>query len=84
MVQGIEMFKAEFSQFSSQYVLIGGTACSILLEERNSEFRATKDLDIVLVIEALREDFVEAFCSFIEKLYLASHLLPYHKTDFLS
>ena len=67
MVQGIEKFKAEFSQFSSQYVLIGGTACSILLEERNSEFRATKDLDIVLVIEALREDFVEAFSSFIEK-----------------
>ncbi|MBQ2592209.1 MAG: nucleotidyl transferase AbiEii/AbiGii toxin family protein [Candidatus Riflebacteria bacterium] len=67
MVQGIEKFKAEFSQFSDQYVLIGGTACSIILEERNSEFRATKDLDIVLVIEALREDFVEAFCSFIGK-----------------
>ena len=67
MVHGIDKFKAEFSQFSDQYVLIGGTACSLILEERNSEFRSTKDLDIVLVIEALREDFVEAFCSFIKK-----------------
>ena len=50
MVHGIDKFKAEFSQFSDQYVLIGGTACCLILEERNSEFRATKDLDIVLVI----------------------------------
>ena len=57
MVHGIDKFKAEFSQFSDQYVLIGGTACSLILEERNSEFRSTKDLDIVLVIEALKEDF---------------------------
>ena len=67
MVHGIERFKSEFSQFAEQYVLIGGSACSLILEDLNSEFRATKDLDIVLVVEALKEDFVKAFCDFIEK-----------------
>ena len=67
MVHGIEKFKSEFSQFAEQYVLIGGSACSLILEELNSEFRATKDLDIVLVVEALKEDFVKAFCDFVEK-----------------
>lgn len=67
MVHGIEKFKTEFSQFAEQYVLIGGSACSLILEDLNSEFRATKDLDIVLVVEALKEDFVKAFCDFVEK-----------------
>ena len=67
MVHGIEKFKSEFSQFTEQYVLIGGSACSLILEDLNSEFRATKDLDIVLVVEALKEDFVKVFCDFVEK-----------------
>ena len=67
MVHGIEKFKSEFSRFSGQYVLIGGSACSLIFEELGSEFRATKDLDIVLIVEVLDEDFVKAFCSFIEK-----------------
>lgn len=67
MVHGIEKFKSEFSKFTEQYVLIGGSACSLILEDLNSEFRATKDLDIVLVVEALEEDFVKAFCDFVEK-----------------
>lgn len=67
MVHGIEKFKSEFSRFSGKYVLIGGSACSLIFEELGSEFRATKDLDIVLIVEALDEDFVKAFCSFIEK-----------------
>ena len=67
MVHGIEKFKLEFSKFADQYVLIGGSACSLILEKLNNEFRTTKDLDIVLVIEALNEDFVETFFSFIGK-----------------
>ena len=67
MVHGIDKFKTEFSQYAEQYVLIGGSACSLILEDLNSEFRATKDLDIVLVVEALKEDFVKTFCDFVEK-----------------
>jgi len=48
-------------------VLIGGTACSLAMEEVGLEFRATKDLDIVLCVEALDGDFVGAFWEFIRK-----------------
>lgn len=66
MVYGIEKFKEYFSDYTGQYVFIGGTACSILLEEIGTDFRATKDLDIVLIIEALHGDFISTFWRFIE------------------
>ncbi len=50
MVHGIEVFREYFKEYSHQYVLIGGTACDILLDDLGSSFRATKDLDIVLII----------------------------------
>ncbi|MDD3926722.1 MAG: hypothetical protein PHT33_08700 [bacterium] len=33
MVYGIERFKEYFSDYTEQYILIGGTACAILLDE---------------------------------------------------
>lgn len=52
MVSGIEKFKEFFSEYKEQYVLIGGAACDIVMEESAGEFRATKDLDLVLIVEA--------------------------------
>lgn len=66
MVYGIEKFKEYFSDYTGQYVFIGGTACDILLDEIGASFRATKDLDIVLIIEALDESFGFKFWEFIE------------------
>jgi hypothetical protein len=65
MVIGLDRFKAHFEPFADRYVLIGGTACSIAMEDVGLEFRATKDLDIVLCVEALDGDFVKAFWEFI-------------------
>jgi len=53
MVKGLEKFRQHFRSFPGQYVLIGGAACDLLMEEAGLEFRATKDLDIVLIVEAL-------------------------------
>lgn len=53
MVHGLEKFKEYFADHTSQYVFIGGTACDILMDELGTSFRATKDLDMVLIIEAL-------------------------------
>jgi hypothetical protein len=66
MVRGLNIFKNHFAGYSDQYVLIGGTACSLALEGAGLDFRATKDLDIVLHIEALKATFVEAFWDFIK------------------
>lgn len=65
MVRGIDVFLAHFRNFSDRYALIGGTACDMAMNEAGLDFRATKDLDIVLWVEALDEPFVTAFWAFI-------------------
>lgn len=66
MVHGLEKFKEYFESHANQYVFIGGTACDILMDEIGVQFRATKDLDIVLIIEALDAAFGEIFWKFVE------------------
>ena len=66
MVHGLEKFKAYFEDYTNQYVFIGGTACDILMNELGAPFRATKDLDMVLIIDALDASFGETFWKFIE------------------
>lgn len=66
MVRGIDIFKNYFDGYTGQYVFIGGTACDIILGKQGIDFRATKDFDIVLLIEALDEKFVQTFMNFIE------------------
>jgi hypothetical protein len=66
MVKGLELFASHFASYSNQYVLIGGTACSLVMEDAGLDFRATKDLDIVLYIEALDAQFVNALWQFIK------------------
>lgn len=73
MVKGIDRFRAHFADHEHQYVLIGGAACELLMDEAGLDFRATKDLDIVLIVEALDPAFAESFWSFIEEGGYDSH-----------
>ena len=66
MVRGLDLFREYFAGHTDQFVLIGGTAATLAMEEAGLEFRATKDLDIVLHVEALRPEFSEAFWNFVE------------------
>jgi hypothetical protein len=50
VVKGLDVFQNHFARYADQYVLIGGTAATLAMEEAGLEFRATKDLDIVLHI----------------------------------
>ena len=65
LTHGLEKFKEYFIGFENQYVLIGGTACSVLFEDFGSDFRTTKDLDMVLIVEALTKEFAEKFFDFV-------------------
>ena len=67
MVKGLELFREHFAGLGDQYVLIGGTAATLAMDQAGLEFRATKDLDIVLHIEALTPAFGTAFWAFVEK-----------------
>ena len=66
MVTGLDIFRKHFADFTDRYVLIGGAACDLVMAEAGLEFRVTKDLDIVLCIEALDADFARAFWSFVQ------------------
>ena len=66
MVDGLDIFREHFASYADRYVLIGGTAASIAMDELGVEFRVTKDLDIILIVEALDLEFVEVFWQFVE------------------
>lgn len=66
MVRGLEIFKAHFKGHEDKFILIGGTATGIVLDGAGLEARTTKDLDIVLIVEALDAGFATTFWTFIE------------------
>ena len=65
MVRGIESFRNYFAGDEDKYVLIGGTACDIAFSNNDAVFRATRDLDLVLLVEALTPEFGRKFWDYI-------------------
>ena len=65
MVRGIESFRDWFHDYKDQYVIIGGTACDLLMREEGLDFRATKDIDMVLIIEAVDSSFGKHFWEYV-------------------
>lgn len=66
MVNGLDTFKEFFKGFEDNYVIIGGTACEIHEDLYAQTPRATKDIDIILVVEALSAEFTAKFWEFIK------------------
>lgn len=61
MVKGLETFREYFKGFESCYALIGGAACDYWLSRVGLQARVTKDLDLVIIIEALTSSFIARF-----------------------
>ena len=66
MVKGIDKFREFFADFAENYIVIGGTACEIYEEQYAQIPRATKDIDMILIVEALSADFVAQFWEFVK------------------
>lgn len=66
MVTGIDRFREWFRGYEDQYAIIGGTACDLLMSEDGMDFRATKDIDLVLIVEAITPDFGRQFWQFVK------------------
>jgi len=66
MIRGLDVFREHFADYRKAFVLIGGVACHEWLSTPGLEFRATKDMDMVLIVEALDAAFVKRFWEFIE------------------
>jgi hypothetical protein len=67
MVKGLELFRDWFAGFEDCYALIGGAACDLWMGERGLDFRATKDLDIVLAFENERPAFGKKLWAFVKQ-----------------
>ena len=67
MVLGFDSFKKWFEGYDDQFVIIGGTACDILMSEDGQDFRATKDIDMVLIVESLTPDFGRRFWEYVKE-----------------
>ena len=66
MIPGLDVFKDYFRDYKDNYVLIGGSALDIILEDTAIKARVTKDLDIVLIAESMTPDFGRQFWRFIK------------------
>lgn len=67
MVGGIDSFTNWFRGYQDQYVIIGGTACDMLIGSRGGDFRATKDIDMVLIVEAMTPEFGRRFWEYVKE-----------------
>lgn len=67
MINGFIKFKERFHGFENQYVIIGGTACTLIMEDEELAFRATKDIDIVLIVESITAEFFRQFWDYIKE-----------------
>ena len=65
-VFGIDKVLNYLRDHADSYVVIGGTATKILLEESGLDFRETKDFDIVLLAEASNTEFAKNLVNFLK------------------
>ena len=67
MVMGMDSFREKFKEYSDCYTVIGGAACDILMTEADLPFRATKDIDMILIMEDRSQAFGKVFWEYIKE-----------------
>lgn len=65
-INGIEKFREYFKDYKDDYAIIGGTACSLLLDNMGLDFRATKDIDMVVICKNTKSNFIPELKKFIK------------------
>ncbi|MCL2074650.1 MAG: hypothetical protein FWH18_12060 [Marinilabiliaceae bacterium] len=62
---GVEKIREYLGDFNANYIIIGGTACNLNLEDADLQGRATKDIDMIVVCEAINTEYIRQFRTFI-------------------
>lgn len=66
MIKGLDHFREHFKTYSDDFILVGGVASYILLDEAGApRVRPTRDLDIVLMMKPSRE-FLDALKQYVK------------------
>lgn len=66
-MDGLTKFREAFAEYSDNYVIIGGTACSIVMERTSVRPRATHDIDMIVVVEKMTPEFGARFWNFVKE-----------------
>lgn len=66
-VMGWQLFRERFSGYEDCYTVIGGFACEVLLRNAELDFRATKDIDMIVLLE----DRFSELLARLREIYLA-------------
>lgn len=64
---GLDKFREAFADYSDNYVIIGGTACDIVMTGTVVRPRATHDIDMIVVVENMSPEFGSRFWDFIKE-----------------
>lgn len=64
-MHGQDFLSNYLGDYAKDYVLIGGNACVLNFEKIKVEFRATADLDIVLIVDNENEKFYAHLCEYL-------------------
>ncbi|PWG66748.1 hypothetical protein DF196_02260 [Bifidobacterium callitrichidarum] len=72
MTNGLEHLAQALEGYGDSYVIIGGTACSLVLDEQKLRFRETKDLDMVVRYEQRLREFSRILWKYIGEGHYAS------------
>lgn len=82
MVAGLKHFAEYFKRFDDSLVLIGGAACDLWMGALELRFRATKDLDVVVIVDTVSPEFISAFWDFIREGKYATHQQSNERPNF--
>lgn len=66
-MEGLERFREAFEAYSDNYVIIGGTACEMVMSGTAVRPRATHDIDMIVIVEKMSTTFAERFWQFIRE-----------------
>lgn len=77
MIVGLDKFVEYFEEYQSEYIVIGGLACDLLLNKELLKFRVTKDIDLVITVMEQGSDFISRFKKFVKD----GNYDPYKKKD---
>lgn len=65
MVKGLDLFRERFRPFQGMMTLIGGAACDEWFTTVGLTFRATNDLDLVIMMDDVAPEFLSAMRAFV-------------------
>ncbi len=65
-MENTEKIREYLGEFKSSYVIIGGTATNLNLELHGERGRSTKDIDMIVVCEAVSREYLQSFWKFIK------------------